>query len=224
MPITLNGANFLTGTMVTAANPGITVGKVVLVSATQITATLTVSSYADLGSANLTVTTSAGSATIPFTVIAPPGITGLSPSPGVGGQQIVITGARFGATQVTGSAVWLGTAPAHVVSWSDTQVTAIIAANSRSGSAQVERSGVWGIAVPFNAVTATISTVTPASGVPGTPVTITGTGFGATQGTGGKVWLGTLPGEVQSWSDTVVVAKVAAARPRGRRKYCKMGF
>ena len=51
--------------------------------------------------------------------------------------------------------------------------------------------------------------VSPASGVAGTSVTITGSGFGAAQGTG-QVWLGTLNGVVQSWSDTQVVALVAA--------------
>jgi len=48
----------------------------------------------------------------------------------------------------------------------------------------------------------------PTSGGAGTQVTITGSGFGATQGSG-TVWLGSTLGSVVSWSDTQVVANVA---------------
>ena len=68
--------------------------------------------------------------------------------------------------------------------------------------------------MPFNVNTATILTVTPASGVPGTPVTIAGSSFGAAQG-GGQVWLGTANSVVQSWSDTQIVALVASGSASG---------
>ena len=68
--------------------------------------------------------------------------------------------------------------------------------------------------MPFNVNTATILTVTPASGVPGTPVTIAGSSFGAAQG-GGQVWLGTANAVVQSWSDTQIVALVASGSASG---------
>jgi hypothetical protein len=43
------------------------------------------------------------------------------PPSGAAGVQVTISGASFGATRGTGT-VWLGTTPATVVSWSDTQV------------------------------------------------------------------------------------------------------
>jgi hypothetical protein len=46
-------------------------------------------------------------------------------------------------------------------------------------------------------------------------VTIAGSGFGASQGSG-SVWLGTANGVVQSWSDAQVVALVAAGSTSGK--------
>lgn len=56
--------------------------------------------------------------------------------------------------------------------------------------------------------------VSPASGSPGTSITITGTGFGSSQGSG-TVWLGSTDGQVLSWSDTQVVAAVASTSVTG---------
>jgi hypothetical protein len=110
--------------------------------------------------------------------------------------------------------VVLGTSPATVVSWSDTQIVATVASNAQSGNAQVQRGGVWSNAVPFTVITPAISSVTPASGLPGTSVTISGSGFGAAQGNG-QVWLGTAAAVVQSWSDTQIVAQVGAGAASG---------
>ena len=147
-----------------------------------------------------------------FTV--PPLITSLSPTSGAAGVQVTINGSGFGSVQGSGS-VWLGTAPGTVVTWSDTRVVATVAATATSGTVRVQREGSWSDAMPFQVNTATISTATPASGIPGTLVTITGTGFGGTQGSGDQVWLGTAPGVVQSWSDTQVVATVAPGATSG---------
>jgi hypothetical protein len=55
-----------------------------------------------------------------------------------------------------------------------------------------------------------LTSVTPTSGIPGvTQVTVTGSGFGATQGNG-FVQLGTQNGTVSSWSDSQIVATVSA--------------
>ena len=145
--------------------------------------------------------------------ISPPTIAGVSPPAGVAGVQVTISGSGFGSARGTGT-VWLGTAPGAVVSWSDAQIVATVASNATSGSARVQQSGAWSNAVPFNVSTAMILTVTPASGVPGTQVTIAGSGFGAAQGSG-QVWLGTVNGVVQSWSDTQVVALVASGSASG---------
>jgi hypothetical protein len=218
VPVTLTGTNFASGATVAVGNPGIAVTNVVVASATQITATLTIAANAALGAANVSVTTSGGtSGALTFTVNppGPPIITSLSTSTGAANTQVTINGSGFGA-QATG-AVWLGSNPAGtVVSWSDLQIVATVACNATSGTVRVRQGGTWSNAPDFAVSTATISTVAPDNGVPGvTPVTITGTGFGAVQGAGGQVWLGTANGVVQTWSDTQVVATVAAAAASG---------
>ena len=146
-------------------------------------------------------------------IISPPTITGVSPTTGVAGVQVTVSGSGFGSAQGTGT-VWLGSTPGVVVNWSDTQIVADVASNATSGSARVRQNGAWSNAVPFNVNTATIATVTPASGVPGTQVTIAGSSFGDPQGSG-QVWLGTANAVVQTWSDTQIVALVASGSASG---------
>src|ERR1035437_536960 len=143
------------------------------------TATIT----AALGSTQATTLVTVQAATAPNG----PNITTVSPPVGAAGTQVTISGSGFGTTQDTGT-VWLGSTYGAVVSWTDTQIVATVAAISQSGTAQVQQGGLSSNAVPFNVNAATISNVSPASGVPGTQVTITGSGFGATQGSG-QVWL-----------------------------------
>lgn len=109
-----------------------------------------------------------------------------------------------------------------IVSWSNTQIVATVASNATSGTARVQQAGAWSNSVPFTVSTATISSVTPTSGLPGTQVTIVGTGFGAAQGTG-QVWLGTSNGVVQSWSDTQIVALVAIGSASGNAQVLQNG-
>jgi hypothetical protein len=94
-------------------------------------------------------------------------------------------------------------------------VVALVASGATSGNAQILQNGVWSNAVPFTVSIPHLTTVSPASGSSGTSVTITGTGFGAVQGTGGAIVLGSTAGQVVSWSDTQVVAAVATGSLTG---------
>ena len=118
---------------------------------------------------------------VTFTVLPTPVIASVSPTTAAGGVQVVVTGSAFGQTQGS-SALLLGTSPATVVSWSDAQIVATVASNARSGNAEVQRGGIWSNTVPFTVISAAITSVTPASGLPGDSVTIAGSGFGASQG------------------------------------------
>jgi DNA-binding beta-propeller fold protein YncE len=207
--VTISGLNF----GATQGNSTVTFNGVPAAAATAWSDTsisVAVPSGASTGSVIVTVGTSSSTGT-PFAV--PPVLTSVSPAAGVAGTQVTFSGSGFGSTRGAGT-VWLGTTYGTVVSWSDTQIVATIASNSRSGTARVQRAGTWSGTVPFVVNTATISNVTPTSGLSGTQVTIIGTGFGAQQGSG-QVWLGTANGVVQSWSDTQVVALVAAGSASG---------
>jgi hypothetical protein len=147
-----------------------------------------------------------------LTVITP-NVTSVTPTNAVAGTQITIVGAGFGATQGSGN-VWLGTNYGVVASWSDTQIVASVAAGSKSDNAAVLQGGVWSNSITLTVTTPNIASVTPTNAVAGTQITITGSGFGATQGSG-NVWLGTNYGVVANWSDTQIVASVASGSKSG---------
>jgi hypothetical protein len=219
---TLTGGNFAAGAAVEVANAGITVSGVNVVNATQITAMLRIAANAATGAANVTVTTSAGTSNaVSFTVIPVPSIGSVNPTIATAGAQIAISGSGFGLGRGAG-AVWLGTTPATVVNWADTQILATVASSAQSGNARVQQNGAWSNAVPFSVITPAISTVAPTIGLPGASVTIAGSGFGAAQGAG-QVWLGTAAGVVQSWSDTLIVAQVGASAASGNAQVLQGG-
>ena len=174
-----------------------------------------------IGAGNATVTaslwniTGSDSVTVvpaPAPPVAP-NITSISPTSGAVGTQVTVTGSGFGATQNSGI-VWLGTSPGSVVSWSDGQIVATVVPGATSGSVQVQQSGVGSNAVNFSISAPVISTVSPSNGLAGTQVTISGSGFGATQSSG-QVWLGSVPGVVQNWSDTQITATVGLGAVSG---------
>ena len=186
-------------------------GSIVSWSNTQIVAT--VATNVASGSASVQ---QAGtwSNSIAFTITTPT-ISSISPSTARAGDQITINGTNFGATQGSGS-VWLGSKLAgSIVSWSNTQIVATVASGSVSGSAQVQQSGVWGNTVALTVITPDITSVSPTTARAGDSITINGTGFGSTQGSG-SVWLGSkLAGSIVSWSDTQIVATVASGAVTG---------
>jgi hypothetical protein len=186
-------------------------GSIVSWSNTQIVAV--VAATAVSGSAQVQQN-GAWSNSIAFTVIQP-NITSISPTSGYPGTQVTINGTNFGATQGSGS-VWLGNKLAgSIVSWSNTQIVAVVAATALSGSAQVQQAGLWSNSIAFTVIQPNITSISPTSGYPGTQVTINGTNFGATQGSG-SVWLGNkLAGSIVSWSNTQIVAVVAATALTG---------
>lgn len=145
--------------------------------------------------------------------ICNPAILAVSPASGPPGTTVTITGSGFGASQGNGQ-LWLGNMSGVVNSWSDTQVIGTVAAGASSGNAQILQNGVWSNAIPFSAGVPQITGISPNSGPAGTAVTITGSGFGATQG-GGTVWIGSGPGIVAMWCDSKVVASVASGALTG---------
>jgi hypothetical protein len=144
---------------------------------------------------------------VSFTVLTPV-ISSVSPTTARAGDQITINGSNFG-TSGTAAQVWLGNkAAGSIVSWSDTQVVATVANGASTGTVQIQAGGVWYNYGTFTVITPSISSLSPTSGPVGTNVTITGTGFGSTRGSG-NVWLGGKTAtNIVSWSDTQVVATV----------------
>jgi hypothetical protein len=167
--------------------------------------------------------TISGSTTVTVAPLASatPIIATVTPTAGVAGTQVTISGSGFGATQGSGR-VLLGTAYGKVLSWADGQVVAIVAIGSSSGNAQILEGSLASNSLPFSVITPKISSVTPTTGSAGTQVTISGSGFGTLQDNG-QVWLGTVPAQVTSWSDAQVVATVAASALSGNAQVLQGG-
>ena len=102
-----------------------------------------------------------------------------------------------------------------VQSWSDTQIVAQVGAGSASGNAMVLAGSIMVNGGMFTVTgTPIISSVSPNSGTAGTAVTISGSGFGAAQGAS-ALTLGSMAGQITSWSDAQIVATVAAGSLTG---------
>jgi RHS repeat-associated protein len=113
------------------------VAHVMLWSDTSIT--LDVPLTATTGPVTVTVNgfTSAG---VTFTVIEPLSISGISPTSGLVGSTLTISGAGFGATQ-SDSVVALDTVPVTPTSWSDTAIVVNVPQGAATGPVSVEVAG-----------------------------------------------------------------------------------
>ena len=76
------------------------------------------------------------------------------------------------------------------------------------------QNGVMSNAVPFTVDALQITSLSPASGPPGTSVATPGSGFGSAQGSG-LVMIGGAAAQVTSWSDTQVVVTVPSTSLTG---------
>jgi IPT/TIG domain len=180
--VTLTGTNFASGATVTFGGTAAT--NVTVSNSTTITATTPAHAA---GAVTVTVTNSnglSGSLASGFTYIAPPTVTGVSPSSGTtaGGTAVTITGTNFAA----GATVTFGIAAAtNVVVVSATQITATTPAGS-AGAVTVtvtnpgSQSGSLANGYTY-VVVPTVTSVSPNNGAAtgGTAVTITGTNFAA---------------------------------------------
>ncbi len=134
-----------------------------------------------------------------------PSIASLAPISGDVGTPVTISGKKFGATQDTSTVTFNGTA-ATPTSWSDTSIDVPVPAGATNGSVVVTVSGIASNGVVFT-FTPSISGLSTNSAPAGTPVTVTGTNFGATQGTSKLTFNGKVA-TVTTWSATSIVANV----------------
>lgn len=177
--------------------------------------TITVSTYA------YGATTASASATVTATVILPPPgpapvITSVTPTTGVPGvTQVTVNGSNFGYGEYQGY-VELGSLSATTItSWTPNQIIATVPAGSTSGVVEVKQNGIASNDIPFTTVSPTITAVSPKSGSTGTVVTISGTNFGASQGSNSMVLFNHAEATPSSWSASSIVAPVPAGATTG---------
>ncbi|MGJ5814497.1 beta strand repeat-containing protein [Paludibaculum fermentans] len=152
-----------------------------------------------------------------FSVAPPPTISAIAPTSGAIGTAVTLSGSNFGATQ-GGSTVKFNGTNAVVISWSSTSIIAQVPAGATNGLVSVSVNSSVAYSPQTFTVTATaapnITSITPSTGAIGTSVVITGTNFGASQGSSTVGFNGTAATAI-SWSNTSIVAVVPAGTING---------
>jgi hypothetical protein len=144
----------------------------------------------------------------------PPVITKISVSSGAEKTPVTITGTNFGSTQGT-STVMFDKTPATPTTWSDTSIVVPVPPGAGTGNIVVTVGGLASNGVTFTVGTPPMITKTSvSSGAEKTPVTITGTNFGSTQGTS-TVMFNKTPATPTTWSDTSIVVPVPPGASTG---------
>src|SRR5260370_25573869 len=146
-----------------------------------------------------------------------PTITGMSPSALVNpfGQPVTILGTSFGSSP---GSVTFGGVPAAPNSWIDTKIVVPVPAGVVPGFMDVVVTTVNGASSNAKTIEVMpiITAYSPGTGVIGTPVTLTGAGFGDTPGTSTVTFNGisaTLSSS--SWSDTSITIPVPVGASNG---------
>lgn len=135
-------------------------------------------------SGEVAVTTPSGTGTlVGFTFDPPPSITSFSPTSGLEGTTITITGTDFDATPSNNIVQFNGTV-ATVTSSTTTQITTTVPVGATTGPISVEVNDQTGTSsssfVVTTATSPTITSFNPTSGTVGETITLTGTNFDTT--------------------------------------------
>jgi YD repeat-containing protein len=138
-----------------------------------------------------------------------PQVTGLSPVFGPVGSNVTIAGLGFEG----GGTVTFNGVAATPTSWGSMTVTTTVPDGATSGPVVITSGGVASNGFTFT-VSPGVATVSPNSGSAGTPITITGTGFGASQGDS-RVTFNGVAATPSSWSGTSIQAPVPASATSG---------
>jgi hypothetical protein len=145
-----------------------------------------------------------------------PALNTIAPTSGLVGSSVVLTGNNFGPAQEN-SLVTFNGAPAVTIAWSNTSITALVPPAGTTGPVMVVRGGVSTAGLPFTVIPSpppTLTSLSVITGPPGTAVTVTGTNFGATQGTSVLTFNGTVA-TATSWSATSIATTVPVGATTG---------
>jgi hypothetical protein len=104
---------------------------------------------------------------------------------------------------------------ATINNWSATSIVTTVPTGATTGNVVVNASGVNSNGINFTVVTApSITSLSPTTAAIGASVTITGTNFGSTQGTG-TVTFNNIAATINNWSATSIVTTVPTGATNG---------
>lgn len=164
---------------------------------------------------NVIVTVSGKSSNgVIFTIVPTPTITSLYPTSAGIGTWLTIYGTNFGSARDIESDVTINGVVAQIQSWSDTSIAVAVPLTS-SGNVQIFQSGVETNAAPLT-IFPYISSMSPHWGPAGTAVTLSGVGFGTTQGNSTVSFNGALATvDPSNWSATSIATTVPSGATTG---------
>ena len=199
--------NYFTNTTAASFNGVLAPGFSVSAGGTQLTVPVPVG--ARTGPISVTTVVGTGASADSFQAFTPL-VSGFTPTSGVVGSRVVVTGSYFtGATAVA----FNGVAAAGFVVDSDTQLTVSVPAGASTGPLSVTTAnGTGRSAASFTLVPPTISSFTPTSGAAGTSVVLTGTYF---SGVTAVRFNGVLAPDFVIDSDTQLTVSVPAEATTG---------
>ncbi len=145
-----------------------------------------------------------------FTAPTTPTITTVSPVTSSVGSTVTIGGQNFGTT--VGTVTFNGVA-ATPTTWGSEAIVTPVPQGATTGPVVVNAGGTASNSYPFT-ISGGITGISPNEGASGTTVTISGTGFGASQ-SGGTVTFNGIAAPVSSWSDTSIVVTAPTAGTTG---------
>ncbi len=145
---------------------------------------------------------------------AGPTITSLSVTSGAVGASVTITGTNFGSPQGTSTVKFNGTT-ATATTWTTTSIVTTVPTGATTGNVVVTVSGKASNGKSFTVVAApSITSLSITTGAVGAAVTVTGTNFGSSQGSGTVSFNGTAA-SVTSWSATSIGVTVPSGATTG---------
>jgi RHS repeat-associated protein len=174
----------------------------------------TVPSGASTGAVTVTVNSAQSNPTTSFTVVNP-AISSVSPAWGPISGTVTVNGTGFGPNEGNGEVYFNGTMANGVVSWNNNNIVVVVPYNATTGPVTVTTSGLTSNNVSFTVEgTLAVTGISPTAGPIGSPLTITGTGFGTSQASS-TVTLNGVPLTVSSWSDTSIAAVIPSGSMTG---------
>jgi ribosomal protein L21E len=171
--VTVNGTGFST----TASNNIVEFNGTLATVTNSTSTTLTVVVPSGATSGPITVTANGGQTAISATTFAViPHIISFSPSLGIIGSTVTISGTGFSETSTSNTVQFNGTTTT-VNNATQTSLTVTVPPTATSGPITVSVGGNTGTSTTSFSVVPTIASFTPLSGIIGSTVTISGTGF-----------------------------------------------
>ncbi|MCX5794776.1 MAG: IPT/TIG domain-containing protein [Elusimicrobia bacterium] len=149
---------------------------------------------------------------VTFLVVLPQ-ISTVTPMLGPIGIPFTITGSGFGAYNGANTKVKFGTIAAPISVWNDSTIQGTIPGLTPGDYAvSVERQAGTGLAQgdagTFSVILPQVSTMTPVTGPIGVPFTVTGTGFGAYNGSNTRLKFNGIVAPISVWNNTTIQGRV----------------